>query len=329
MTGYTSSSDGTLADRTKEGRSGWALCVNRAGEVLFSFCTRRGSQDEMEAPVFHADGTATMLLNAHGHQKKQMELIRLDRDGNVLHRQILMETASEDVMLLGWAFGGGYGVTKSNAITGRPQYAFYDWDGNALSTIQGERDGALAAVGGEHAVVFHDTGFWLSALDARGQETRLAYLYDAPYGYAPPQTYGELISLSDGSCVAVGREAMRQGAAGVCIRWTPDGQKAFDLRIQDWSLERIVQTADGYAILATGIEPDYGAETIVNRLFLVDEARGTTESAALPACYPYRAWDVGALSDGTPVVVQNIINRGEIDAMMIVAHDPPPENPQN
>lgn len=44
MTGYTASSDGTLAGRTKEGHSGWALCVDRNGNVLFSFCSRRGSQ---------------------------------------------------------------------------------------------------------------------------------------------------------------------------------------------------------------------------------------------------------------------------------------------
>ena len=42
----------------------------------------------------------------------------------------------------------------------------------------------------------------------------------------------------------------------------------------------------------------------------------------LPDCCLYRAWDIGALRDGTLIVVQNIINHGETDAMMIVVDDP-------
>lgn len=325
MTGYTASSDGTLADRTKEGHSGWALCVDRNGNVLFSFCSRRGSQDEMEDPVFHEDGTATVLLNAYGNPQKQMELIRLDQDGNVLNRNILMETTSANVNLTGWTFGGGYGITKADVTTGKPQYTFYDWDGNKLLAMQGERDGALAAVGGQHAVVFHETGFWLSRLDGQGDETKLAYLYDAPYGYLPPQTYGELISLEDGSCVAVGRAVIEgekgQSKVGACTRWTPDGQTAFELYVPDWSLERVVKTANGYAILATEIQPDYANEKVKSRLFLLDEEQQVKKSVELPDCCSYRAWDIGALRDGTLIVVQNIINHEETDAMMIVVDD--------
>lgn len=326
MTGYTASSDGTLAGRTKEGHSGWALCVDRNGNVLFSFCSRRGSQDEMEDPVFHEDGTATVLLNAYRNPQKQMELIRLDRDGNVLNRKILMEITSENVNLTGWTFGGGYGITRADVTTGKPQYTFYDWDGNTLLAMQGERDGALAAIGGQHAVVFHETGFWLSRIDGQGNETRLAYLYDAPYGYLPPQTYGELLSLEDGSCVAVGRAVIEQekgqSKVGACTRWTPEGQKAFELYVPDWSLERIVKTANGYAILATEIQPDYADEKVKSRLFLLDEEQRMEESVELPDCCSYRAWDIGALRDGTLIVVQNIINHGETDAMMIVVDDP-------
>ena len=34
MTGYTNSSDGTLASRTKTGRSGWVLCVDAQGNAV-------------------------------------------------------------------------------------------------------------------------------------------------------------------------------------------------------------------------------------------------------------------------------------------------------
>ena len=43
LAGYTESADGTLALRTKSGRSGWVLCVNEEGEVLWSFCRRQGN----------------------------------------------------------------------------------------------------------------------------------------------------------------------------------------------------------------------------------------------------------------------------------------------
>ena len=53
VTGLTTSTDGTLSSRTKSGHTGWALCVDAQGNVLWSFCSRLGSGDRMDAPVFH------------------------------------------------------------------------------------------------------------------------------------------------------------------------------------------------------------------------------------------------------------------------------------
>ena len=126
LTGYASSADGTLENRTKSGRSGWVLCVDRQGNVLFSFCSRNGSQDEMQAPVFHADGTATVLLNSHGNEKKLIELIRLDQGGNVLSRTTLQETSSPDINLMGRIFSGGYLVSSANVMTSKTRHDFFD-----------------------------------------------------------------------------------------------------------------------------------------------------------------------------------------------------------
>ena len=92
MTGYTNSSDGTLASRTKTGRSGWVLCVDAQGNVLWSFCSRRGTHDIMSSPVCHEDGSVTVILEAEDDTGTKKELIRLSRDGEVMHRSIMCQT---------------------------------------------------------------------------------------------------------------------------------------------------------------------------------------------------------------------------------------------
>ena len=89
LTGTTDSSDGTLSSRTKTGQSGWALCIDTQGNVLWSFCTRRGSYDTLRHPVFLADGSVTMLLNTSHSGLDEVEWLLLDRDGHLLDRKIL------------------------------------------------------------------------------------------------------------------------------------------------------------------------------------------------------------------------------------------------
>ena len=62
LTGTTDSDDGTLSSRTKTGRSGWALCIDAEGHILWNYCTRIGSYDTLRYPVFRADGQVSMLL---------------------------------------------------------------------------------------------------------------------------------------------------------------------------------------------------------------------------------------------------------------------------
>ena len=89
LTGTTDSADGTLSSRTKAGRSGWALCIDTQGNVLWNFCTRRGSYDTLRHPVFLEDGSVAVLLNTSHSGLYETEWILLDRDGNQLDRKIL------------------------------------------------------------------------------------------------------------------------------------------------------------------------------------------------------------------------------------------------
>ena len=312
LTGYASSADGTLERRTKSGRSGWALCVDRQGNVLFSFCSRNGSQDEMQAPVFHEDGTATVLLNSHGNEKKLIELIRLDQGGNVLSRTTLQETSSPDINLMGREVSGGYLVSGSNVMTSKTQYDFYDWNGKNISSFEGETGSALSAISEEHALVFHETGFWLSLLDKQAKETQIAYLYDAPFGYLPPRVYADMISLDDGGAVA-GGHVNEQTKQGVLTRWAADGSTIFDVRFNDYSVKRI---EDGFALLMHPIVPDYSSDVVQNLLYFVSNDGRVTGQMEPPKSSDYQAWDLGKLSDGTLIVMQNILNHGETDAML-------------
>lgn len=316
LTGYASSSDGTLENRTKSGRSGWALCVDRQGNVQFSFCSRNGSQDEMQAPVFHEDGTATVLLNSHGKEKKLIELIRLDQSGNVLSRMTLLETSSPDINLIGREFSGGYLLSGANVMTSKTQYDFYDWNGKHISSFEGATGSALSAISEKHALVFHEAGFWLSLLDEQAEETPIAYLYDAPFGYLPPRVYADMISLDDGGAVA-GGHVNDQPKQGVLTRWAADGSTIFDVRFEEHSVKRIERTEDGFAILMHPIVPDYSSDTVQNLLYFVSEDGTVTGQVELPKSSDYQAWDLGSLSDGTLVVMQNILNNGETDAMLV------------
>ena len=316
LTGYASSSDGTLENRTKSGRSGWALCVDRQGNVQFSFCSRNGSQDEMQAPVFHEDGTATVLLNSHGKEKKLIELIRLDQSGNVLSRMTLLETSSPDINLIGREFSGGYLLSGANVMTSKTQYDFYDWNGKHISSFEGATGSALSAISEKHALVFHEAGFWLSLLDEQAEETPIAYLYDAPFGYLPPRVYADMISLDDGGAVT-GGHVNDQPKQGVLTRWAADGSTIFDVRFEENSVKRIERTEDGFAILMHPIVPDYSSDTVQNLLYFVSEDGTVTGQVELPKSSDYQAWDLGSLSDGTLVVMQNILNNGETDAMLV------------
>lgn len=317
LTGYASSTDGTLESRTKSGHSGWAVCVDRLGNVLFSFCSRNGSQDEIQAPVFHEDGTATVLLNSHGNEKKLIELIRLDQSGNVLSRTTLLETASDDVSLMGREFSGGYMVSSANVMTAKTQYDFFGWDGKHISSVVCETSGAMSAVSESHALVFHENGFWLSLLDEQARETQIVYLYDAPFGYLPPRVYADMISLEDGGAVA-GGHVNEQPKQGMLTRWAADGSTVFDVRFVDYSVKRIEHIEGGFALLMHPIVPNYSSDVVQNLLYFVSDDGIMTSQMELPQSADYQAWDLGRLSDGTLVAMQNILNNGETDAMLTV-----------
>ena len=134
MTGYTNSADGTLADRTRVGRSGWALCVDLDGHVLWSFVSRLGMHDSMAQPVFHEDGSVTVVLEAEPDDGMELEVIRLGRGGEVVSRKTMIRSSSEApyVMLVGAHAQEGYVVRAANDKAETIGYSLYDYDGRLI-----------------------------------------------------------------------------------------------------------------------------------------------------------------------------------------------------
>ena len=65
------------------------------------------------------------------------------------------------------------------------------------------------------------------------------------------------------------------------------------------------------------IVPDYSSDTVQDLLYFVSGDGIQTGQMELPKSSDYQAWDLGRLSDGTLVVMQNILNNGETDAMLV------------
>ena len=249
MTGYTTSSDGTLSDRTKSGWSGWTAMVDTQGNTLWNFCSRYASQDRMRAPVVHADGTITVLLEYRGNEYHQTELIRLDMQGSVILRKPLLRLEKGEGELapeMPGVFAGGYVIASydekkkinyepisSYSRKGhyQPAYHWFDFDGNLLGTTQTLWNGALAAVSDKHTIEAIDQTYWLCTIDEKGNRTKLASLYE---GKLNNKEYKDLVSLDDGGAVAVLYEQNDRSKRSTLCRWDAQGNLVNEITLESF-----------------------------------------------------------------------------------------------
>lgn len=137
MTGITESSDGTLDTRTKSGQCGWVLCIDANGEVLWNFCRHTAKYERMEAPVFHPDGTVTVVYWTEQSGIGKLELIRLSPDGEMLSITPMLEAADNmtHVRVCGIEADVGYAVMEMNKQTQNVRYLLFDWEGQYLREL--------------------------------------------------------------------------------------------------------------------------------------------------------------------------------------------------
>lgn len=138
MTGYTSSTDGTLAGRTGSGQAGWALCVDATGNVLWNFTTQLSRYDTLCYPVFRGDGSVTMLANTSPAGAYEVWWLHVDAQGNLIDKKRLRsETGS--CIARGWgvedAYQSGYVVSVFDKKKATQRCYKYTFDGEFVWEI--------------------------------------------------------------------------------------------------------------------------------------------------------------------------------------------------
>lgn len=259
MTGYTTSSDGSLSDRTKSGWSGWTAMVDVQGNTLWNFCSRHASHDRMRAPVVHADGTITVLLESRGNEYDQTELIRLDMQGSVISRKPLLRLEKGEGSLapeMPGVFVGGYVIAScdekneidyepvsgsSRGAIYQPAYHWFDFDGNLLGTTQTLWHEALAAVSDRHTIEAIDQTYWLCAMDGKGNRTKLVRLYDGLRGNLQ---YRALASLEDGGAAAALYEHGGGSMRSTLQRWDAQGNLTCEIVLEDFCVNSLQALGD-------------------------------------------------------------------------------------
>lgn len=281
MAGSTASSDGTLADRTKTERSGWVALVDLRGNTYWNFCSRHGSSDYMESPVVHDDNTITVLLNSHGHEYDQMELIRLDMDGKVVSRKTLVKVSGEKQGLAPeWSgvFSGGYVIATydmakriefepiyrySDHARYQPVYYWFDFDGNLLFETQSLWQDSVAHVSQNHVIEAIDQTYWLCSLDKKGNHKQLAMLHD---GARATTDYRDLISLDDGGAAACCYQLMGGKESTFVRRWDAQGNVVFDYVFGGFRGDHLQMVGDKIVV--------GGATGSVEELLILDASSG-------------------------------------------------------
>ena len=322
LTGYTNSTDGTLATRTKTGHSGWALCVDAQGNVLWSFCSRLGTADRMDRPVFHEDGCVTVVLCADKGEGDEYELIRLDRNGEVVSRKTMLTGEGIWSVHSPNVTDGGYILCRYEKDGFTPQrFSLFDFDGDLVRELNGWEAGGEYMVlkcAGRHVLRSIVGGALLTAFDAQGYESILAEPRDVmpnPDGYA---IYLKLISLPDGGAVGAGRMDAASTESGRLTKWDAQGETVFDWWIQAGALLDLVHTENGFAALMAPYERTARQGWFDWSLVCYDEDGIQTGIVPLPETDIYSG-ALAALPDGSVAVAQIIEDaQGGYDTRLVI-----------
>ena len=301
LSGFTLSHDGTLGDRTKTGWTGWLCRVDAAGEVLWNFCSRRGSNDRMRAPVVHEDGSITALLSVQGNKRNQVELIRLNPQGGVMARKVILEslnTQGSCLMEEPGVFAGGYVLAGAdNEPFLRITYRWFDFEGNLIKTVDRQWDSAVMAVSSGHIVEVHDGAYWLCSLDERGNDTRLCRLFESNgRDHMARMTCTSLASLADGGALACMRQGMESERTGRLIRFGADGSVIWQRDLGRFTPDEVRVAPEGFAM--TGEE-----QTGEYRLYWGDETGKLLRAHTLYPVFSYQdSCPMAILTDGRAAV---------------------------
>ncbi|MBQ2989690.1 MAG: hypothetical protein IJD60_00170 [Clostridia bacterium] len=140
LAGLTESSDGTLKTRTKSGQAGWVMCIDQSGDVLWNFCRHQAKYERMEVPVWHEDGSVTVLFWMEKSGYSELELIRLSGQGEMLSAKTIAKSQDKMVHLVqrGFLPGEGYAIGWVNKREGTVRCELYDFEGSFVRALGDE-----------------------------------------------------------------------------------------------------------------------------------------------------------------------------------------------
>ncbi|MBR5289037.1 MAG: hypothetical protein IKU34_10690 [Clostridia bacterium] len=263
VAGYTESSDGTLSDRTKTWRAGWVMMLDQNMNVLWNFCSRSGDMDYMCAPVFHEDGTLSVV---HVTEGKQVKIIGLNEEGKRIKSVTVMSRkgGDEHFGVVG-AMEHGYLLKRWKGDPERASYALFDFGGTQLI---GYGEGAqFSAVSEKHMIALDNSGLWLcqpGLLEGEGPRSNGVRLNVLDAQGNADRSYQSVVSLADGGAAACGYINGAQGANGLLSRWDARGNLVFEMIVVGNPLKELVCTQDGYAALRMAKEAgQYGEWELV------------------------------------------------------------------
>lgn len=331
MTGYTDSADGTLHSRTKTGRSGWALCVDTQGEVLWSFCSRNGSSDWMTAPVIREDGSVCVLLRNEDDGAWTNELIRLSDQGEELSRTMLQPGTGMIFSIVdGYAqsvYSDEHARWKTSSWflehEGYDDTLLYDADGALVGTLPAWTGAVDFASGRLSERTFEDS-IWLYRREEDGSEAPFVRLADYdPVGLRPLH-YWDMAELPDGGAAAGGwggewvSESERQ-TFGLLTRWDAQGRVLWEMRLMDGTPVAMEALDDGLVVINASNsrwEEDRQLYVYDYTLLRFDENGQRTGAVALGMGGVDSGCGLAVLEDGTVAAVFPEGAAGQEDARL-------------
>jgi len=329
LTGWTESSDGTLQNRTKSGRSGWLLVIDRDGKEIVNFCTRLGNHDNLEQPVFHEDGTLTMILFAEDASVgwTKHELIRMDMSGELLSRRVIAQRAAGDeyyISVVGHDERGYIVREQRYGDGGYIRYEIVDYDGNRAGRLEGWHHlNALADAHAIHADQEDGKEMYLYRSDGQVGETKLSWVFDLREDQLRPFMYDGFISLPDGGAVGAGwmldKDEANEERIGLFTRWNAQGGLVSEVLTPGWGYGEITLRPGGFAATAYPWDETWANDSVW-MLYLFDEygmMEGMVPLTSDAVSTGHNAC-IGALGDGTVVAAYVLPENGQDAAVTII-----------
>lgn len=249
--GYTTSTDGDLSTRKREGKTGWLLGLDSEGRTVFSCCTAHLGRDEMRSPFAHADGTFSCVLWGEG---KGCEWLRVSGAGKVIARVEIPETAALCAHALSPSLAA---IQPCDAGGEAALLMLLDHGDGTLCAVWMDEEGDIAlggafAAGAQGCLAAGDAGeaAWIGARDGQLTLTRLSVKGEPHTAEIPGERVDAVTGAlmgSDGSVSVCGESE----SGGFLLRVSAENEVLFELSLSE-EPEALCSTETGFAIAGAG-----------------------------------------------------------------------------